>query len=133
MKILIIDDEIAALTKMKVLLLAYGDCLLSTNGAQAIKLCEKSISEGVYFDLITIDIHIGDENGNELMEKIIELEENAQVPPAKKIMITAMGTAENLVLSHAKGCDAFLVKPVKRDALSLKMSSLGFTPKGKAV
>ena len=132
MKILVIDDEIAALTKMKVLLVPFGECVLSTNSAQALELCENAIAQGDYFELISIDIHLKDEDGNKLLEKIMALETREQAKPAKKIMVTAMGTAENLVLAHARGCDAFLVKPVKRDALTQKMASLGFTPKGQA-
>ena len=41
MKILIIDDEMAALTKMKVLLSAYGECVLSTNAGQAQQLADR--------------------------------------------------------------------------------------------
>lgn len=130
MRILIIDDEMAALTKMKILLSAYGRCTLSTNAAQALDLCSKAITEKLPFDLITIDIHLGEVNGNELLEQIIQMETTQAVPAAKKIMVTAAGTAENLVMAFGKGCDAFLVKPIKRDALDQKMSSLGYAKKG---
>lgn len=126
MKILIIDDEMAALTKMKVLLSPYGECTLATKGPQALQLCQEAIASQSPFELITIDIHLGEVDGNELLEKISQLESKEQVPAATKIMVTAQGTAENLVLAHAKGCDAFIVKPVKRDALDQKMLSLGY-------
>lgn len=126
MKILIIDDEMAALAKMKVLLAPYGECKLSTDAAKALQYCEKAIENGAPFELITIDIHLGDLDGNELLEKIKQIELEANVPAAKKIMITAMGTAENLLIAHTKGCDAFIVKPVKRDAIEQKMQSFGY-------
>jgi CheY-like chemotaxis protein len=44
----------------------------------------------------------------------------------KKIMVTTSGTKENLILATAKGCDGFIVKPVKRDTLKEKMAALGF-------
>lgn len=130
MKILIIDDEMAALTKMKVLLAPYGDCTLSTHGHQAMQFCTKAIEGGVPFELITIDIQLGDTTGHDLMEEIKKMEANARVVPARKLMITASGTKENLLKAHAKGCDGFLVKPVKRDALEQKMLSLGYVKKG---
>ncbi len=132
MKILIIDDEMSALTKMKVLLSPYGECTLSTHGHQAMQFCTKAIEGGVPFELITIDIQLGDTTGHDLMEEIKTLETKANVSPARKIMITASGTKENLVKARAKGCDAFLVKPVKRDALEQKMLSLGYAKKGAA-
>ncbi len=129
MKILIIDDEMAALTKMKVLLSAYGECVLSTNAGQALQLCSKAIITGVPFELMTIDIQIGNDSGHDLLEKINQLELRENSPAAIKIMVTATGTKENLVKAYAKGCDGFLVKPVQRDALEQKMLSLGYARK----
>ena len=129
MKILIIDDEMAALTKMKVLLSTYGECTLSTNAGQALQLCSKAIKSGVPFELITIDIQLGDHNGHDLLEKINKLELQERVPAAKKIMATASGTKDNLMKAYSKGCDGFIVKPVKRDDLEQKMLSLGYVKK----
>ena len=58
MKILIIDDEITALTKLKVLLTAYGECTMSTKSEQALRLYENSIQKQAFFDLVLIDIHL---------------------------------------------------------------------------
>jgi CheY-like chemotaxis protein len=130
MKILIVDDEMAALTKMKVLMLAYGECTLATSAMQALQLCAKAILNGTPFEVITIDIQLGDASGHDLLNAIKQLENKEHVPPSKKLMITASGTRENLMKAHAKGCDGFIVKPVMRDALEQKMLSMGFAPKG---
>lgn len=129
MKILIIDDEITALTKMKVLLSSYGDCTLSTNMNQALQLCQKAIHSGIPFELITIDIQLGNDNGHDLLENINQMELRERATPAKKIMVTASGTKDNLMKAYSKGCDGFIVKPVKRDDLEQKMLSLGYTKK----
>ena len=129
MKILIVDDEMAALTKMKVLLGAFGDCTLCTGAQQALQMCAKAIQASKPFDLITIDIHLGHADGNDLLESINELEIKEHAAPAKKIMVTASGTKENLVKAYAKGCDGFIVKPVQRDALEQKMLAMGFVKK----
>ena len=130
MKILIIDDEMAALTKMKILLSSYGECTLSTNAGQAIQLCSRAIKGGVPFELITIDIQLGEESGHDLLEDINLLEFQKNTNPAKKIMVTASGTKNNLVKAYSKGCDGFIVKPVKRDDLEQKMLSMGYVKKG---
>lgn len=127
MKILIVDDEITALTKMKVLLSSYGDCTLSTNMGQALQLCQKAIRSGIPFDIITIDIQLGNDNGHDLLENINQMELRERTTPAKKFMVTASSTKENLVKAYSKGCDGFIVKPVKRDDLEQKMLSLGYT------
>ncbi len=130
MKIMIVDDEMAALTKMKVLLSAFGECTLCTGSQQAVQLCAKAIEGGRPFELITIDIHLGQADGNDLLEQINQLEAKQRATPAKKLIITASGTKENLVKAYQKGCDGFIVKPVQRDALDQKMLSLGFVKKG---
>ena len=132
MKILIVDDEMAALTKMKVLLSAYGECTLSTQAGQALQLCAKAIQAGVPFELIPIDIQLGDASGHDLLHAIQTLEERERVTPAKKLMVTASGTRENLLKAHAKGCDGFIVKPAMRDALEQKMLAMGFDKKSVA-
>ncbi|MFZ1987216.1 MAG: response regulator [Desulfatitalea sp.] len=129
MKILIVDDEMAALTKMKVLLSAFGDCTLCTNAQQALQMCAKAIQASNPFDLVTIDIHLGSADGNDLLEDINQLEIKEHSAPAKKIMVSASGTKENLVKAYSKGCDGFIVKPVQRDALEQKMLSLGYIKK----
>ncbi len=133
MKILIVDDEMAALTKMKVLLVPYGECTLAANAVQALQLCARAIQDGTPFEVVTIDIQLGDANGHDLLNAIKQLEIKENTPPSKKLMITASGTRENLIKAHAKGCDGFIVKPVMRDALEQKMLALGFAPKGSGV
>jgi CheY-like chemotaxis protein len=130
MKILIVDDEMAALTKMKVLLSAFGECTLCTGSQQAAQLCARAIEGAHPFDLITIDIHLGRAYGNDLLEEINQLEAKHRATPAKKLIVTASGTKENLVKAHQKGCDGFIVKPVQRDALEQKMLALGFVKRG---
>jgi two-component system, chemotaxis family, chemotaxis protein CheY len=129
-KILIVDDEMAALTKMKILMAPYGACTLATNAVQALQLCAKAILGGTPFEMVTIDIQLGDASGHDLLNAIKQLENKENSPPSKKLMVTASGTRENLMKAHAKGCDGFIVKPVMRDALEQKMQSMGFAPQG---
>jgi two-component system chemotaxis response regulator CheY len=126
MKILIIDDEMAALAKMKILLSRYGDCTLVTNGTQALQQCAKAIQDMTPFELITIDIHLPEISGIDLLSAISGLEKSRNTPQSQKIMVTASGTKDNLIRATCKGCDGFLVKPVKRDTVDEKMAALGF-------
>lgn len=126
MKILIIDDEIAALTKLKVLLASYGECTMSTKAEQALRFYEASIQNQAFFDLALIDIHLPEASGLDILESLIQMEVEAEAPHAIKIIVTASGTKENLMRAYSKGCDGFLVKPVKRDTLDEKLQSLGF-------
>jgi len=127
MKILIIDDEITALTKMKALLSAYGDCTMTTHAEQALRLFEAAIAEHTPFDLVFIDIQLSQTSGFAILESLIQLETQTNAGTSIKIMVTASGTKANLVKAYTRGCDGFLVKPVKRDVLAEKLLGLGIT------
>jgi CheY-like chemotaxis protein len=111
---------------MKVLLSAYGACTMVTTGSQALQQCAKAIQAGQPFDLITIDIRLTETSGLDLLAAINKLENSHGIPASKKIMVTASGTRDNLIQATAKGCDGFIVKPVRRDILNEKMAALGF-------
>lgn len=127
MKILIIDDEITALTKMKALLHAYGDCTMTTHAEQALRLFEAATEEHAPFDLVFIDTQLSQASGFAILESLIQKETQADAATSIKIMVTASGTKANLVKAYTRGCDGFLVKPVKRDVLDEKLLGLGRT------
>lgn len=127
MKILIIDDEITALTKMKALLSSYGDCTMTTHAEQALRLFEAAIEDKKPFDLVFIDIQLSQTSGFAILDSLIQMEIQSDAARSIKIMVTASGTKANLVKAYTKGCDGFLVKPVKRDVLEEKLLGLGLT------
>jgi len=125
MKILIIDDEITALTKMKALLSAHGDCTMTTHAEQALRLFEAAIEDDTPFNLVFIDIQLSQSSGFDILDSLTQLEIQADVNASVKIMVTASGTKANLVKAYTRECDGFLVKPVKRDILEEKLRNLG--------
>lgn len=129
MRILIIDDEFTALTKMMTLLTRVGDCAAATNGKQALEMFQTALEEKYPFDLITIDIRLPDTNGVELLGKFNELEVQFQRMPSRKIMVTAKGDSDSVFKAASHHCDAYLVKPVKRDVLMRKLEELGLVRK----
>ena len=121
MKTLVVDDEFVALTKLTAILSEYGKCDAATNGAQAFELFNKAIIHFQQYDLITIDIEIPEINGLELLKKICSVEKTMKVIPSKKIIISAEGTSDNILRAAQNQCDAFLVKPIMKDAIKLKL------------
>ncbi len=116
-KILSIDDEFAALIKMKIMLSDYGECDTATTANQALNIFNTAISAKAPFTLITFDIEMPEITGVELMKKIHDLEEKAGIKPSYKIMVSASSTPENVKASMQNSCSAFLVKPIKRKAI----------------
>jgi DNA-binding response OmpR family regulator len=124
MRILVIDDEFAALKKLEVLLAEYGDCDAATNGNQAKALFAEAIKEGNLYGLITIDIGLPDISGIELLKFFSTVERKNNKISAKKIMVTSSGDPEN-VLDAGKYCNGYITKPVRKEVLLQKLKSLG--------
>lgn len=125
MKILAVDDEFVALTKIQTMLSEYGYCDPAKDGQEALLLFEKAYLAGEKYDLITIDIEMPRIDGMELLKRISEYEDTMFIPKAKKIIVTAEGSPSNVLKAMENQCDAFLIKPVKKDRLEAKLSEFG--------
>lgn len=125
MRILIVDDEFVALTKMVKWLSEYGQCDVATNGKQAYDMFLKALGKLEPYDLITIDIVMPGINGFMLLKLICAKEQNTRVTPSKKIMVSEQGCPSNVIHARIHHCDAFIVKPVKKEILKNKLIEIG--------
>ena len=123
MRILLIDDEPIALTKMEMMLNKTGTCHKAANGIAATELFVKAIDENTPYDLVTIDIELPDITGLDLLNRFCQVEKRNATPPAKKVMVTAHSKVDYVVKARGQ-CDAFLVKPVRKDTLLAKVAEL---------
>ena len=71
------------------------------------------------FDLIILDIMLPGKNGLELCREI-----RKQNKKVARLMLTALGTAENVVIGFNSGADDYLVKPFKFIELVARVKSL---------
>lgn len=127
MKILVVDDEYVALSRMVKLFSRWGDAEGATNSAQALDMTKEALSAGTPYDIISIDIELPDSDGLELMKKlrVAEEEANRESPwYSKKIIISAKSKHDNIQKALALGCDDFMVKPVSLSTLEEKMKHL---------
>ncbi len=125
MRILVVDDEFVALERLKIILGSFGRCEPATNANQAFEMFRKAIAKSDRYDLITIDIEMPGKDGIELLRMIREEEEYPKVKPAKTIMVSAVGCPSNVYRSLDSRCDAFIVKPVRRQIIFEKLQALG--------
>ncbi len=124
MRILVIDDEFAALKKLEVLLSEHGDCDAATNAGQAKDLFAQAIKEGKPYGLITIDIGLPDTSGLDLLKFFSLLESKSPKLSSKKIMVTGSAEADD-VLDASKYCDGYITKPIKKEILLQKLKQFG--------
>jgi two-component system, chemotaxis family, chemotaxis protein CheY len=131
MRILAVDDEFVALSKLVALLEPLGKCDAFTSGQQALDQFRKVVSNGGAYDLLMIDINLQDMSGLELLVRFQKDERKFQVRGAKKFIVTATSTASNVQAAIAGKCDGFLVKPVRRAVLMEKLAELQLVPGGR--
>lgn len=125
MKILVIDDEYVALSRMVKLFSRWGESVGATNAAQAMELAKDGLDSGEPFDIISIDIELPDSDGLDLLNQFQELEEQSHLSwVSKKIIVSAQSKHDNITKALALGCDDFLVKPVSVSTLEEKMKLL---------
>lgn len=126
MRILVLDDEFVALSRMTKLLGRWGKVDAASSGIQALEMFTGAYQGGQPYDLITFDIQIPDGDGLDLLKKFYELEEEWDNDGwhSKKIVITAQGNLENIQKAARNRCDAFLVKPVKLTVLEEKIKQI---------
>ena len=123
MRILLIDDEPVALTKLELMLTNVGICDTASSGIAATECFVKAINDNQPYDLITIDIELPDITGLELLNRFCQLEQKNGITPAKKIMVTAHSNVDYVVKAKNK-CDAFVVKPLRKATLLDKIKEL---------
>jgi len=123
MRILLIDDEPVALTKLELMLAKVGTCDTAASGIAATECFVKAIADNHPYDLVTIDIELPDITGLDLLNRFCLLEKKNAIAPAKKIMVTAHSKVDYVVKARNQ-CDAFVVKPLRKATLLEKIKEL---------
>ena len=114
-KILLVEDEIHVVSFIQKGLSEEGfEVSVALDGITGLEMALKG-----QFDLILLDIMLPGMTGLEICPRIRE--EDPKVPI---IFLTALGTAENIVVGLEKGGDDYLVKPFKFIELLARIRSL---------
>jgi two-component system, chemotaxis family, chemotaxis protein CheY len=132
MKTLVVDDEFVALSKMTGILSAFGECDAATSGEQAYEMYAKALGSAHPYELVTIDIEMPGMDGLTLLATMCEEEVRRQAYSAKKVMISAASSVDNVRNAALNRCNAFLVKPVKKQALLQKLLEMGMIQEAQA-
>jgi two-component system, chemotaxis family, chemotaxis protein CheY len=130
MKILIVDDDSASLKVLSLLMKSYGKTDTCTYARDALQKTEQAFSDGVPFELFMIDIMMPEINGHELLAEIRNLEKEHNVKkPANIIMVSALSDTENIMNAFNAKCDAYIIKPIRKDKLEQELSRIGIKKK----
>ena len=128
MKFLIVEDDFTARKLLQVYLTDYGDCFVAANGNEAVDAFTDALDKNEPYDMICLDIMMTEANGHTALRIIREMENKRQIAEAdrvKVIMTTALSDTKHVMGAYNTGCEAYIVKPVRKEHLLKEMSKLG--------
>lgn len=127
MKILIVDDDLVSRKYLHGILRRYGYCEIAANGREAIDYVKLSIEDNEPYDMVFLDIMMPEMDGDETLEMIRKIEEEAKIASgqgSKIAMISALNDKKNVLSSFSKGCEYYLVKPVHHNKIQEIMEEI---------
>ena len=128
MKCLIVEDDFAARKLLQVYLSNYADCFIAVNGHEAVEAIREALEEGESYDLICLDIMMPEMDGHKALEAIRQVEKEQGIrglDGVKVIMTTALDDSANIMGAFRTGCEAYIVKPIRKEKLLEEMTKLG--------
>lgn len=112
-KLLIVDDETKILRSLKFLLEDNFEVYTSENSSEALDIFKRE-----RISLVLLDLRLKEDNGFDLMEKLLQIEPNAII-----IIMTAYSTIENSIKAIKSGAYYFITKPIDSDQLILLLNT----------
>ena len=128
MRFLIAEDDPAAQKLVQRYLTEYGTCDLASNGREAVNAYIDALNLKRPYDMILLDIMMPGMNGHQVLEAIRRVENDHEInglDGVKVIMTTALSDSKNVIGAFREGCEAYIVKPVKKEKLYEEMEKLG--------
>ncbi len=128
MKCLIVEDDFISGKLLETYLSDCADCSAACDGPEAVEAFVDALDFGQPFDLICLDVMMPGMNGHEVLTEVRRIESERGIgglDGVKVIMTTALDDSGNIMGSFREGCEAYVVKPVRKDKLRTEMEKLG--------
>jgi two-component system, chemotaxis family, chemotaxis protein CheY len=128
MRFLIVEDDFTSRQLMQIYLAEFGQAFVAVNGREAVMAFETALSNGHPYDLICLDIMMPEMDGQRALEAIRDIEHQYGIgglSAVKVIMTTAKDGSKDIFTAFRAGCEAYIIKPVRKNALLEEMRKLG--------
>jgi len=129
MRALVVDDDPASRHILAAHLDGLAECTMCASGIQAVTTITQALAQGVFFDVVFLDIIMPHLDGHETLTRIREAEQAAGIAPERQvqvIMVTSMDDETNTMTALFDGqVSAYLTKPSNRQELLEKLTILG--------
>jgi two-component system, chemotaxis family, chemotaxis protein CheY len=128
LRMLVVDDDFTSRKILTRFLQPYGTVDAATSGVEAVEAIRNSLREGERYDLICLDILMPVMDGHATQNEIRKMETEKGIVSgdgAKIIMTTCVDDAKTIMQAFRDQCEAYLVKPITKEALLKELKSLG--------
>jgi two-component system sensor histidine kinase/response regulator len=115
LRILVVDDNQTNRTILVKILESFG-CFgeEAESGTRALQMLKKAVRKGEFFDLVLLDMHMPEMDGEGTLRAIKGDQEIKDVPV---VILTSIGERGDAARLEALGCAGYLTKPVKQSQL----------------
>ncbi len=130
MRILIAEDDQASARYMEGLMARHGECIVTSDGEQAVAAFVAALDEGRPFQLLCLDIMMPRKSGQDVLREIRALEQQRGIKAsqeAKVIMTTALGDVRSVMGAYKEGATAYVTKPIVLERLFETLHNLGIS------
>ena len=112
MNVLVADDEPTNVEVIATILASIGHAVAtSTDGQEALSLCQEWAKAGEPFDLVVLDVYMPVMNGLDVVKRLREDELTSSVPI---LCCSARAGRPDVERGLSVGCDHYLTKPFRR-------------------
>ena len=128
MRCLVVEDNFTARKLLNMYLSSCADCDIAVDGNEAVEAFRQAMDAKEPYDLICLDIMMPNMDGRQALKIIRQIESERGISGldcVKVIMTTALEDPKNVMGSFREGCEAYIVKPVKKDKLLQEIQNLG--------
>ena len=128
MRSLIVEDDFTARRLMQIYLASFGECAVAINGVEAINAVNQAFDDGNPYDLICLDIMMPEMDGVTALDHIRQIEKQNGIQGlscAKVIMTTAKDQPSDIFGAFKTGCEAYMIKPIRKPELLQEIKKLG--------
>lgn len=127
MRILVVDDESVSRRKMELIMRSFGQCETAESGSIAIESFVKAWENWSPYDLISLDLLMPEMNGDEVIQKIRDMEKEKSVPDDKRVrimVVTSKSDKESIITCIQAGCNEYIIKPFDRHTVEGKLAKI---------
>lgn len=128
MKTLIVEDDFTSRLLLQTLMNPYGEVHVAVNGKEALVAFKAALDIDKPYDVVCLDIMMPEMDGQTALKEIREIEREAKIAGlnrTKIIMTTALDDPQNILNAFNEQCEAYIIKPIKKDKLFEQLRSLG--------